>query len=364
MRWLVPPLLAFGVSRLVVISVLSFAPAINPAYRRSSFFLDWDGAHYLYIAQNGYPPLYPPEGGYLAYSAFFPLLPWLTRWLSWVTHLPLTTSAFLIVTSAGLAAAVGIWWLALETLGDREGAKRTVMLAMVWPASFVLSMNYNDGLLIAFAAGCLIALRRQRWIWAGVAAILASLTRPDGVALTLACAWCAFSAIRATHSLRPLVAPLMAPLGMVGYFTFLAIRLHDPLLWFKAEQRGWNAGFDFGHTYFRNLTLVVREPTKHLDLVPSVVAGIVFILLILWACFERLPVEQILYSGAILVLTLGSGFGGSIPRFAFHAFPLLIAPGKRLGRWGAEGLAAWVTISTAALVILMLVVSTTRAVVP
>src|SRR5258708_40318657 len=95
--------------------VLYVAPVLNPGYSRGSFFLDWDGAAYLYVARHGYPPLYPPGGGYLAHAAFFPLLPWLTRWLGSLTHLPLEASAFVIVTLSGLGAAVGIWWLALET---------------------------------------------------------------------------------------------------------------------------------------------------------------------------------------------------------------------------------------------------------
>ncbi len=362
--WLLPPVMAFGVSRLIVIGVLYVGPVLNPAFRHSSFFLDYDGAHYLYIAGHGYPPLYPPEGGYLAYSAFFPLLPWLTRWLSYVTHLPLETSAFLIVTAAGLGACVGIWWLALETLGDREAAGRTVMLALIWPASFVLSMNYSEGLLIVSAAWCLLALRRQRWVWAGVAGLLASLARPDGVVLAVSCAWCAFVAIRATGSWRPLIAPLLAPLGMVGYFTFLAVRLDDPFLWFKAEKRGWGVGFDFGQTFVSNIGEAVRHPMGQFDLVPSSLAGIVGILLVLWACRERLPTEQILYAVGILVLTLGSGFGGSIPRFVMHAFPLFTAPGKRLSQCSPWALAAWSAISTAGFVCLMLVVTTTRRMVP
>jgi len=101
---------------------------------------------------------------------------------------------------------------------------------------------------------------------------------------------------------------------MLGYFMFLRVRLHDPLLWFKAEKRAWHAGFDFGQTFARYMEQAVRQPTARVDLVASSAAGVVGILLLLWALRERLPIEQILYAAAVLILDLDSGFGGSIPR--------------------------------------------------
>ena len=43
-----------------------------------------------------------------------------------------------------------------------------------------------------------------------------------------------------------------------------------------------------------------------------------------------MPAILSIYSSAILILALGSGFGGSIPRFVMDAFPLLFVPAVRL----------------------------------
>src|SRR5947208_115338 len=59
-----------------------------------------------------------------------------------------------------------------------------------------LLMAYSEALFTAAAASCLLALRNQRWLAAGIAAGIACLTRPTGGCLILAIAVAGWDAIR------------------------------------------------------------------------------------------------------------------------------------------------------------------------
>ncbi|HEX7168182.1 MAG TPA: mannosyltransferase family protein, partial [Acidimicrobiales bacterium] len=348
---------------LIVAFAMYVAPVIAPGYDRSKLFFDWDAWHYMTIARDGYPPLYPPEGGYRAESAFFPLLPWVTRWVDAVTPFSLRQTAVGVALALSLASVVMLWFLAEATLRDERAATRAVVLLVLWPSSVVLSMFYSDGLFILLGAACLLALRRERWLLAGLAALLATASRPNAIALAPACGVAALIAWRKTGSFRPFVAPALAPLGMLGYFVFLHVRMGDFFLWFKAEEQGWGAGgFDFGRHFVRVLLIDgLRNPTEHFDFLISGLAGLIGIALLVWAVRVRLPVEQIVYAGVALVLVLGAGFGASIPRYVMDAFPLFFAPALRVRD---EGIAAWGFFSAGALACFTLVVALTRLVTP
>ena len=73
-------------------------------------------------------------------------------------------------------------------LYDNDVAERAMVLFAVFPGSFVLSYAYAEALLIVLAALCLWFLLDEHWLLAGLAAALATATRPNGIALVAACA--------------------------------------------------------------------------------------------------------------------------------------------------------------------------------
>ena len=56
-----------------------------------------------------------------------------------------------------------------------------MVLFAVFPGSFVLSFTYSEATLIVLAAACLLFLLREQWWLAGIAAMLGTATRPNGV---------------------------------------------------------------------------------------------------------------------------------------------------------------------------------------
>ena len=355
-----PAVASFAASRLVVFVTLYVAPILKPGYRRPSFFNDWDAAHYLLIARSGYPQLYPRGGGFDATAAFFPLLPMLTRGLHEVTRLSVRTSGIAVANASALAAFCVIWLLFRDVVGERRATVAVTLLAF-WPASFVLSMVYSDGLLLLAAAACLLALRHRNW-WAAFAfGALASLARPDGIVLALSIAWVAYGAHRERRSWSPWIAVLGPPLGFASYLGYLWVELGSPTAWFTAERRGWGRRFDFGRTWWSNAFTALHHPTARVDLAASTAAGVIGVALVAWMVTSRLPAPLTIYAAGIIVLALGSGVGGSVPRYCLDAFPIFLVPAARLR---STVNAALVGCSAGALALFMLVVELTRTTTP
>ena len=86
------------------------------------------------------------------------------------------TFAALLNVFAAIAAVVLVGLLARRLYGA-EVAGRTMVLFAVFPGSFVLSFA-AEALLIVLSAACLLFLIDERWLLAGVAAALATATRP------------------------------------------------------------------------------------------------------------------------------------------------------------------------------------------
>ena len=117
-------------------------------------------------------------------------------------------------------AVVLVGYLARALYGN-EAAARSMVLFSLFPGSVALSWAYSEAALVVCAAATFLALHRQRWLVAGIFAALGTATRPNGIGLVLACAVAAGIAIWRERQWRALIAPALAPLGVLGFHLFL-----------------------------------------------------------------------------------------------------------------------------------------------
>jgi hypothetical protein len=201
----------------------------------------WDGAWYTKIAQYGYPHRIFDEA-HGSRWAFFPGFPAAIRATEAVTGLSYAHASVLIGTVFGLTSALAIWLAVREVFGSVI-ADRSVLLYVFFPAAYVLSMGYSEGLFITASAACLFALSRRYWITAAWFAVLASLTRNFGVLLFVCVAVAAIPVIVRERQKRPLVAIGIAPLGFIGWLAYSWHMTGTPLAFLKAEQYWGDAHF-------------------------------------------------------------------------------------------------------------------------
>lgn len=373
LRW---PLLAYGLSRLVVL--VTVAVAVSSPYRglttgrvlvpwppasasspTLSAFGVWDAAWYLHVAAFGYSHLIPPSTHLGWDMAFFPMFPLLVR-AGASLGLSYLAAGVAVGLVLGALATAAVWLVARKVLGE-AAATTAVVLWTLFPGAFVLSFAYSEGLTVLAAALCIWALLHRRWVVAGLAAAVAGATQPAGLILILCCAYAAGRAMaerppRGTplspSYLTPLAALALAPLGALAYFAFLWHRTGDALAWYHSEKLFWDHGgalFGIYKTTLSPLIYVVGHPLR-LDNAAMLVAGMAVAaggVALLWRW--RAPAVLWIWAIGTMGLTLLSAPVGLRPRFLMVAFPIFLAAGRVLPRrW------LWVVASAEAVLLSLL----------
>jgi hypothetical protein len=315
----------------------------------------WDGAWFLRIASNGYTRPASP--------AFFPLYPLLVRGLGFVFGGNLVIAAVALSLTAYALAMVTLYRLTAAEI-DRHTALWTVIFISAFPAALFFQAAYSESLFLLFTSVALLAARRGRWLWAGLAGLLATLTRNAGVVLLVPLAWLWWDQWRGggghlpggpppkgdgTPTRRPaplsLLWLLLVPAGLGLYMVYLWQRFGDALLFSSAQSR-WGRGLASPiSTVVSGVRIAVRSASQlatgtvpqsdgalswslALGNITALIALVLAVLLVI-VCWRRLPAAYTLYSLAALAVPLCFPTASkpllSLPRFILVDFPLFIA---------------------------------------
>jgi hypothetical protein len=343
---------AYAVSRLLVVAAAGIALVVLPGIREAgmeSAFTTWDGRWYVSIAAHGYLPESDvrrpstPPGADTSVDgavAYFPLYPLIVAGLGVLLPVSLGTLAVAASLVFGGAAAIAFWRLA-RTLSSEDGARRAVLLFCFFPGAYILSLAYPEGLLIFLGCVCLLQLLRGAWLTAGIAAALASATRPNGLSLTVACAVAAFIAIRRDKDWSSLAAPLLAPTGFLAYLGYLWWRTGEPGYWFTVKRVFWHD--DIGSWPEVRLLMggshvqVSQGGGDRLLLLGGLMVGFSLLFVLVFLLLRaRLPAAVASYAISYELMALLSQAHAPRPRFIFAAFPLVMALGFSLKNYALD----------------------------
>jgi hypothetical protein len=179
--------------------------------------------------------------------------------------------------------------------------------------------------MLALVGATLLLLLDERWVLAGLAAALATASRPNAIAVCAACAVAAWIAWRRHHDRRAWIALALSPLGAIAFQLFLWARTGDAGVWFRVQSEAWSEGVSFGWTALRRTYDAAASPFGSATnvvtamCVLATVAG-------LWALARaKLPAPIVAYTVVIVALMLLPSTVTARPRFLYTAFPLLIA---------------------------------------
>ena len=150
-------------------------------------FGGWDTAFLRRIATQGYPTELPVDGSGNVQPnswAFLPLFPVLMAGVHAVVPVPLTTIGATLSILAGAGAAVVFRGFVAERVDPTRAIWATALFCFA-PVAFVMQFAYAESLmlLLVFAFLWLVA-RRHYWATLPIG-VLASFTRPGGLALSL-----------------------------------------------------------------------------------------------------------------------------------------------------------------------------------
>jgi hypothetical protein len=292
----------------------------------------WDGHWYLDVVRDGYPHNIMPNVTYFvsdARAAFFPAYPRLVHYIDNVVPGGPVSTALLVNLLLGGLFIFLVGYLCRD-LFDTRTAEKAMIIAAIFPGSFVLSFAYSEALMLSLAALCFIALRNKAWIWAGVLAALVTASRPNGLAITAACLVAAFIAIRQDRDWKSLFAPLLSPLGFIGFMLFLRHHTGENLAWFRVQQEAWQEGTSFGATAVTRTFDFILNPTGSPTSVLTAASVFAMGIAIYFAFKYRIPLMYSAFTASILVLMLTPATVTARPRFLFTAFPLIFPVARAL----------------------------------
>ncbi len=330
----------------------------------------WDAVWFLSIADDGYG-----DSADKAKAAFYPLYPLLAKVVGFVTG-STVTGALLVSLAAFFGALLLLRRLADLELGERDG-RVTVLLVAFFPSAFFFSGIYSESLFLLLSVGALLAARKERWMWAAVAAALATLTRNSGAVLLVPLVLMYLYGPRGDGAddgpaagrawWRPRYAPgrelawlLLVPAALAAYLGYIWIVLDDPFAPFSAQEL-WGrelvplgAIWEGGRAAWLGLRQLVHGSTMPVYFDEAggdsfVNAGqnlmlfgfLVFALVATVGALRRLPIAYGAYALVALVLTLSYPVSAqplmSLPRFVLVLFPLQMWLAQWVGRRGDGG---------------------------
>ena len=327
------PLLAFAAAWVLILAAWNIAGAIYGPMSWERYFSYKDSLAYSDLARFGYGfanPAVPHSDP--ARAAFFPLYPALIRLGMFLTGNGIV-AGLIVQILAGAASAVAVWALASDVYGHRV-ADRAVLLYCAFPGAFVLGAMYSEALGVLLAATCLLAVLHRKWLLAGLLAMLGSAEHSTLIFLTPVLGLAAVQAIWSRREWRSLLAPALAPLGMLGFFAYVAPMFHDYLFWFHLERRGWKVHIDFGAHELSVLTWTApaahQHPLKSALLVASFWIALIGIALLIVA---RAPWPITLYTVLVLLSCAISYPSGVLPRYALSMVGIFLGYGAKLPKW-------------------------------
>ncbi|SFQ01215.1 Dolichyl-phosphate-mannose-protein mannosyltransferase [Amycolatopsis arida] len=292
----------------------------------------WDGAWYLSLVEYGYDGVAPglrdahgeifPE----APLAFFPLYPALVVGLAQLPGVGEVGAAITVSVLCGLVMALGLVRLARHLDPRPRVGLLAVALVAGAPMAITFAMVYTEALFCALAVWALVFVLERQWVLAGVACLLAGLARSTASVLIGAVVLAALvAAWRGRDRAAALACVVLAPLGLLGFWGFVAVRTGSLTGWSDIEWRGWNTRYDFGGETvgFVLDTLAEGPSVMQVGAVLAVFAAIGLGVL----AFRRLPWPLALYGAGVVLLVVGTaGLPAAKPRFLLPAMVVLLLP--------------------------------------
>ena len=295
-------------------------------------FGNFDGVHYLRIAQDGYVAAFS--------QAFFPLFPLLIRTIA--SFIPknamldtaiYTDPAFfysgLILANSIFLAALFMFYKLIRLDFTELEAKRSIVFLLVFPTSFYFGSVYTESLFLLFTVASIYFVRKRSFILSGVFVSLATLTRIFGALLIIVYL---IEVVRnkSKNKFLPALGLMIAPLGILAYTLYLKANFGDPL-YFLTVQPMFGAERSSGQiillpqVMYRYLKIFLATNISTLPFWNAMLEALFTIvpLVILVLFLKKMRFSYWFFCVSALILPTLTGTFSSMPRYALMAFLMI-----------------------------------------
>lgn len=287
---------------------------------------NFDGVHYLSIAENGYTQYK---------EAFFPLFPMIVRVIGDIFNRNYILSGILVV-HISFFMAVWLFWKLVNMDFSKSTAVWSIVFLFAFPTSFFFGSIYTESLFLMLILGSFYAARKRWWLVAGFLAMLATATRFVGIFLfpALIVEYFYQKKIKIKHFLKEAWGIFLIPLGLLAFMYYLNSFSADPFA-FVHTQPAFGANRSGGEiillpqVIFRYIKIFLTVPLTNYDfwiaLLETISFSAVFITLLL--NYKKVRLSYSLFSLLVIIAPTLTSTLSSMPRYILAAFPIFIILG-------------------------------------
>lgn len=286
-------------------------------------FGNFDGVHYLKIAQNGYSAMFS--------QVFFPLYPLLIKFLNVFPKDPgldkvLYVDATFLYT--GLLLSNLLFLLAMVVFMKMH-KKIDLLFLLLLPGAFYFGAIYTESLFLLLTLLVFYFWKQKKYLWVVIWAVLLSLTRITGVVMV---GYFAISLWEEKQklTLRKLLAAI-SPLIGLGLYMFYLWRTTGNPVYFLTAQPAFGANRSalpiilLPQVFYRYVKMLVSLPVWSLSFLTVVNELMVTFMVIggLILAFRKMKFSLWCYCLGVFLMPTLTGTLSSMPRYILACFPLL-----------------------------------------
>ena len=312
-------------------------------------FGNFDGVHYLRIAQNGYDAQFS--------QAFFPLYPLLISIFNVLPKNPtLDTRIYVdpsyfytafLLSNIFLIASLWLFYKLIRIDFNHKIALGSLILFLSFPTSFYFGSIYTESLFLLLTLSSFYFVRTNKFILAGISGALASATRIFGLLLVPALMLELYFKIkkreidlRSRDFFNALLGILIAPLGTFIYMLFLTFNFNNPLYFFTSQLQ-FGAERTAGdlvllpQVVYRYIKIFITVPIES-QLFFNATLEFVFTsasLTALLLFFKKMRASYFIFTLGCLIVPTLTGTFSSMPRYSLMGFLLLPFIVQALGKY-------------------------------
>ncbi len=305
------------------------------SFIRSNILYPWsnfDGVHYLDIAQNGYSQN----------SRFFPLYPIMIRLFgviisgNHINYQALFISG-LVLSNLFFALSLILLYMLIKKRYDSKVAFMSVLMLIFFPTSFFFASVYSESLFLFLGIFAFYLAEERKYLFSNVVGILVSVTRLPGIFIMPALVYKFITKnkplTKISNKLPILLSFGLIPTGLLIFIYFNFIFWHDPFYFIKehallGNSRSVSSIVNPLQTvvrYFKILTGIPFGQYQWWISLMELLTFFFFSFLLYLAWKKRIDKSYLIFALGIFILPILSGTFSGLPRYVLLEFPCFLA---------------------------------------
>lgn len=331
-------------------------------------FANFDGVHYITIAQKGYI-------GTGLIQAFFPLYPYLTMFLDILIGNTLLTG-LLISNVFTIIVAISLYYYVKDE--KKELAWTAIIVMLLFPTSFFFASLYTESLFLSLVILTFYFAKKKYLYWTTLFIFLASITRIVGIFLLPAVIlFYIFDNLSLSEIFSnkinlskrfyegiynfkknkfKIAFLCFGAFGLLSYMAFLKYEFNDPLYFFHVQSEFGGVREErivlYPQVLYRSVKILLTTNTQNIsyfNYTMEFLTATIGLALVILATYRR-HIGIMFFCLAAFILPTLTGTFSSMPRYILVCFPIYIYIAEKMNNHKIYQI-IWFFISLALLLI-------------